>query len=192
YTTEFQRLSRGGGFPTQLRSVAYAGLLEEYRFYIREQRVDPADPASDLAPRLARARMIPGTGVAHGNDPTNANAKVDIADNIRDLQVALGIDLNGDRVIADAGSATDEWLGNHANDMANPALWEGVAPNRPPNVYYIRVSTLAQTDRRDPDYQAPPLVGLENRSYGAAMNTRVARMFRRRALQTVIDLRNLA
>jgi Tfp pilus assembly protein PilW len=192
YTTDFLRLSRGGNFPTQLRSVAYVGLLEEYRFYVREEHVVDGDATTDLAPRLARARMIPGTAVAYHGEASNAT--VDIADNIRDLQVALGIDLNGDRVIADAGSATDEWLGNHANDMANPALWEGVAPNRPPNVYYIRVSTLAQTDRRDPEYAAPLLVALENRSYGAGaeINNRVSRMFRRRAVQTVIDLRNLA
>ncbi len=190
YTTAFQALSRGGGFPTQLRSVAYVGLLEEYRFYIREKHAVDGDATSDLTPRLARARMIPGTAVAYRNDPSNAT--VDIADNIRDLQVALGIDLNGDRVITDAGTATDEWLGNHANDLANPALWEGVAPNRPPNVYYIRVSTLGQTDRRDPDYQAPLLVALENRTYDSTVNSRVSRMYRRRALQTVIDLRNLA
>ena len=187
HTTDYLKLSRAGAFPPQLRSIGYVGLLEEYRFYIREQHVIPGDLASDLAPRLARARFYPGTTAVHAGLVTNA--EVDVADNILDLQVALGVDRNGDRQIVENGGAEDEWLGNHPEDLAVPGRWQG---NPPPGVYYVRVSTVAQTDRRDPQYQAPPLVSLENRSYPASYNNRETRMFRRRTLQTVIDLRNLA
>jgi type II secretory pathway pseudopilin PulG len=182
----FAALSRNGAFPPSLR-VAYAGILEEYRFYVREDHVVPTDRNSDLAPRLSRARFLPGTASVYQG--IAANAAVDIADNIMDLQVALGVDRNNDRTIVDDGTADDEWLGNNAGDLADLTRWQA---NPPANLYYIRVSTLAQTDRRDPEYQGPLLTRLENRTYGASFNTRTARMFRRRAVQTVIDLRNLA
>lgn len=178
-------LSSGGTFPPGLR-VAYAGILEEYRFYVREEHVEPANLASDLAPRLSRARFLPGTEIVYAGNP--ANAAVDVADNIMDLQVALGVDLDGDGLIQDLGTALDEWLFNHEDDMDNPARWQ-VNPAR---LHYVRVATLVQTDRRDPQYQGPLLVRLENRSYDPSYNTRESRMYRRRTLQTVVDLRNVA
>lgn len=177
-------LSSGGRFPPGLR-VAYAGILEEYRFYVREEHVEPGNLASDLAPKLSRARFLPGTEIVHG-DP--ANAAVDVADNIMDLQVALGVDLDGNGLIEDLGTAADEWLFNHEDDMDNPARWQ-VNPAR---LHYVRVATLVQTDRRDPQYQGPLLVQLENRAYDPSFNTRESRMYRRRTLQTVVDLRNVA
>lgn len=182
-------LSSGGRFPPNLR-VAYAGILEEYRFYIREEHVEPANLASDLAPRLSRARFLPGTEIVYGSDDQErrANAAVDVADNILDLQVALGVDLDGNGLIEDLGTAADEWLFNHEDDMDNPAKWQ-VNPAR---LHYVRVATLVQTDRRDPQYQGPLLVQLENRVYDPSFNTRESRMYRRRTLQTVVDLRNVA
>ena len=182
-------LSSGGRFPPNLR-VAYAGILEEYRFYIREEHVEPGNLASDLAPRLSRARFLPGTEIVYGSDDQErrANAAVDVADNILDLQVALGVDLDGNGLIEDLGTAADEWLFNHEDDMDNPAKWQ-VSPAR---LHYVRVATLVQTDRRDPQYQGPLLVQLENRVYDPSFNTRESRMYRRRTLQTVVDLRNVA
>jgi prepilin-type N-terminal cleavage/methylation domain-containing protein len=178
-------LSSGGRFPPGLR-VAYAGILEEYRYYVREEHVEPANLASDLAPKLSRARFLPGTEIVYSGDPTNA--AVDVADNIMDLQVALGVDLDANGLIEDLGTAADEWLFNHEDDMDNPARWQ-VNPAR---LHYVRVATLVQTDRRDPQYQGPLLVQLENRTYEPSFNTRESRMYRRRTLQTVVDLRNVA
>jgi type II secretory pathway pseudopilin PulG len=178
-------LSSGGRFPPGLR-VAYAGILEEYRYYVREEHVEPANLASDLAPKLSRARFLPGTEIVYAGD--NANAAVDVADNIMDLQVALGVDLDGNGLIEDLGTSADEWLFNHEDDMDNPARWQ-VNPAR---LHYVRVATLVQTDRRDPQYQGPLLVRLENRNYDPSFNTRESRMYRRRTLQTVVDLRNVA
>jgi hypothetical protein len=178
-------LSSGGRFPPNLR-VAYAGILEEYRFYVREEHVEPANLASDLAPKLSRARFLPGTEIVYAGE--EANAAVDVADNIMDLQVALGVDLDGDGLIEDLGTAADEWLFNHEDDMDAPERWQ-VNPAR---LHYVRVATLVQTDRRDPQYQGPLLVQLENRVYDTSFNTRESRMYRRRTLQTVVDLRNVA
>ncbi|HXT50261.1 MAG TPA: prepilin-type N-terminal cleavage/methylation domain-containing protein, partial [Thermoanaerobaculia bacterium] len=61
--------------------VALTGIIEEYAFYIRE---------NDGQPRLAMARFKPGTNQPYGG--VAENLRQDIADDIIDLQVALGID----------------------------------------------------------------------------------------------------
>jgi type II secretory pathway pseudopilin PulG len=201
---KYQALSPGGAFPTALRNVIHAGLLEEYRFYVREEHAIAGDDASDLAPKLARARFYPGSDQYYGGE--KENARVDVADNILDLQVALGFDSgNGgrmsdddntigddDKILESANGAADDWLFNGESDSADDPVWQ---TNPSPAIQYLRLSTLARTDRRDHDYEAaemPPFV--ENRAYDPSdkQNERTERMFRRRLLQTVIDLRNLS
>ena len=57
----------------------------------------------------------------------------------------------------------------------------------------MRLNTLARTDRRDKEFQSPELVRIENRAFDASspFNSREDRMFRRRLLRTVVDVRNL-
>ncbi len=181
--------------PPQLTTAIYVGILEEYRYYVREDRADPTDPASDLVPVLSRARFYPGTEVPYLNDPSNL--AVDIASGIVDLQATYGIDADGDgQVIEGADAATrpaDEWLGNAR--IANAA---NAAPETPivGKLAYLRLSTLARTERRDPDYIAPILDRSEDHTYSFDVpdrtNGRTDRMYRRRLLQTVVDLRNVS
>jgi type II secretory pathway pseudopilin PulG len=180
-------------FPTALATAASVGILEEYRFYIRELHVDAGNATSDLAPRLSRARVFPGTNVAYGpaggGAANNENLRADIADNIFDLQVAVGLDTNNDQQIAEASppAADDDWLFNVAADDPTAAQFQPLTP-----LYYVRVTTLALTDRRDPKYSAPTLAAIEDHDYSShALNTAAAnRMFRHRLLQTQVDLRN--
>ena len=191
-------LSSGGSFSTELRSVTYAGILEEYRYYIREGRAIAGDAGSELRPSLSRARMQPGTELAH---PANPNLADDIADNVFDLQAAIGLNRNPlvDQVITENIAGDDEWLFNSPDDDPEDfEKWNGdpLDPAKPaPLLYYLRVTTLAHTDRRDLNYQAPLLTVVEDKDYGAAphtfFNEYAQRQFRRRALETVIDLRNL-
>jgi hypothetical protein len=68
-------------------------------------------------------------------------------------------------------------------------------------LYQVRVTTIARTNRADRTYQAPdfdPIVGrdyVEDHDYDTApassFKTVENRKFRRRALTTIIDLRNL-
>lgn len=74
-------------FPIELSSVIMACLLEEYRYYVRDV---PGDDLTDIKPRLARARFEPGTELPYLGD--TQNFRLDLADNIVDLQVALGFD----------------------------------------------------------------------------------------------------
>jgi type II secretory pathway pseudopilin PulG len=194
----YGKLSTGGSFPASLRNVAYVGILEEYRYYVREVHAVPGDRSSELAPKLARARFYPGT-----NEPYNADNS-DLADNILDLQVALAFDSkNGgaraddvdnagtdDTILETADGKDDDWLFNSTSDKPTDAVWTG-APS--PAVQYLRITTLARTDKRDFQYQSPKLTQLEDHVYLTtdAANTAVARSYRRRPLRTVIDLRNL-
>lgn len=203
-TDAYGKLSSGGSFPrTSLQNVAFAGIVEEYRFYVREEHAVTADRSSDLTPKLALARFYPGTDLPYNGD--GANARQDLADNILDLQVAFGFDSsNGgrrsddvdntgtdDTILETADGINDDWLYNASADKPGDAVWQAVPR---PALQYVRVTTVARTDRRDHDYQAPLLTRNEDHSYATtdtATNTSAARMYRRRTQRTVVDVRNL-
>lgn len=165
-------------------------ILEEYRFFVRvpDGGLDPG--AGRRGPALTVARMLPFSNLPHAGD--NASLTTEIAENVWDLQVALGIDRVRDGVIADgeltAGldPSADEWLYNDEDDDDSVGLWGG--PLRT-----VRVTTLALTDRPDPKYSAPRTGRLEDRVYAAGdpLNTNFMLQFRRRAVQTNVDLRGL-
>jgi len=183
-------------FPKSLEAISSVGILEEYRFYIREMHAVAADLNSDLTPRLTRARVFPGTDVPYGpgaaGDPEHLRA--DIADNVYDLQVAIGLDTNNDQQVTEAlpPAATDDWLFNAAADDPEDALFEPAPPAPPRPVYNLRLTTLALTDRRDPKFSAPLLGLLEDHDYAThTLNTSAPnRMFRHRLQTTIVDLRN--
>lgn len=190
HTTGYQNLTGGAVFPEELTSVAFAGILEEYRYYVRAEYTIPGDDTSELRPRLSMARMFPASEVPYAG--SLEQAQMDIADNIMDLQVSLGIDLNADGVVQDDGDGDDEWLFNHPDDDPDPAIWN-VAGRR---LSEIRISTLARTERADRNYRSPPIESIEDHEYTEPdvptdPADREARMYRRRLLESVIDLRNL-
>jgi hypothetical protein len=180
-----------------MSTVAYAGILEEYKYYIRETRAVPADPASDLMPRLSRARVYPGTNEAWKGDDTNL--AVDIADNILDLQASMGIDLNGNGAILEgtdvASRKTDEWLFNQVGDPADTVTWNGTATS-PTRLFFLRINTIARTERRDPKYKSTLFGVIEDKDYSdpaySKYNSTTERMYRHQSLQTLVDLRNLS
>ncbi len=180
-----------------LRNIAYLGVLEEYKFYIQDQRRIAGDASSPLMPRLAQARLYPGTNTAHR---TNTDLQVPIADNVFDLQLALGIDTNWDEAVVDnsVATGTDEWLYNFPQEDAGPTTWvEGVNPNlNPPeldhkDLFYLRVNTLVHTDHKLRGYYAEPLQQVEDNRNAALFDSVAERQYRRRWLRTVVDFRNL-
>lgn len=201
---EYLELMPNGAFPPQMTSAAYVGVLEEYRYYVRDTSglTAPSDdpdappPSPDanrsLVPRLSRARFYPGTDVVH---PTNISAAEDIADNVWDLQIALGVDANGDGVINDTASETDEWLFNHGSDVLDSGAPETWVWNGSP-LELMRVTALVRTDQRDVKYVSPPIDAIEDHVYDEpdtpADNAQLAdRRYRRRQVQSVVDFRNL-
>jgi hypothetical protein len=205
-------LQLSNGFPTTLRNVANVALLEEYRYYVREEHVVAGDDSTDYAPRLVKARFYPNTEVPHVSDPEFGT---EVSDNILDLQLALGIDADGDGTIEEGTDGTgpreeipegtlgkdeDEWLFNIAGDVdgdGDPAEATKWNPGTgTPALAYVRVTTIARTDRRDLEYMAPLLVTSEDKDFSESpfdvFNTLGERRFRRRQLQTVVDMRNLS
>ena len=187
---EYRKLGPGGAgradnIASTVSSVKFVTVIEEYRYYIRADRT----PNGDVLPVLARARFFPNTDIPYQND--RENLKIDVAENIVDLQAAFGIDKDGDgQILEDETDLTnDEWL---LNTTAEGPITGKLA--------YLRVTTLARTGGRDTTYQAPLITKIENNDYTVAgsppphlpLNTDEERMYRRRMLQTVVDLRNLS
>jgi hypothetical protein len=176
-----------------LSRVAYVGFLEEYRFYVREDHAILEDEGSELTPVLSRARFYPGTDFPYVKDADIADVdkrreimQQDIADGILDLQIAMGLDVDGDGLVKEdlVLPGEDEWLGNADGEAAI----DGGLKN-------LRISTLARTTRLDHDYSAPDITAIEDHPYtlttGDRLNGRTARHFRRRLLQTIVNLRNI-
>ena len=178
------------GLPPLMSAGATLGVLEEYRYYIRKDTT--LNALGDPVMHLSRARMYPGTETPYYNDPTNL--QVDVADNLLDLQVALGVDLNGDGLITEGGTGvppsklppttTDEWIYNIAGDPTFPVA----SP-----LLEVRINTIATTGKPDPAYQGPKLTQVEDHAYVATdfPNTFHGRCYRHRLLTTVVGLRNL-
>ncbi len=192
-TAYYLQMMPGGVFPTQMTSAAYVGVLEEYRYYVREIHADPADPASRLVPRLSRARFYPGSNVKHPSNPTAAE---DIADNVWDLQIALGVDADGDGLVeeapAPAARDVDEWLFNskddELDDPAAPGTWVWNANQ----LELMRITALVRTDQRDIKYVSAPIDYIEDREYlEPTLSTDPERQYRRRQVRSEIDFRNL-
>jgi Tfp pilus assembly protein PilW len=194
----FQQLSATNsvtGLPPGMFSVAWVGILEEYRYYVRQDYAVPGDATSDPAPHLSRARMVPGTETPYYNQA--GNLQVDVADNVLDLQVALGVDGNADGLIVDgtpgnpAPAKNDDWIFNFPGD---DLFHSGPAPAVPPPLREVRISTLVKTGRSDDRYQGPIINNVEDHVYDPVKdfpNTFRGRTYRHRLLQTVIGLRNV-
>jgi type II secretory pathway pseudopilin PulG len=193
------------GLPTTLRTVASVGILEENRFYLRD----------DEPPVLSRARFFPSTEEPLGLDAAEKldNLALDIADGLLDFQVALGFDSpiggwfdqdadnddDDDRILESSDGANDDWLFNADVDDPSSAPWSppwvtGVNPR--PRLYYVRLSFLGRSDRFDHDYTSPALTAIEDRDYSeppvpSTVADRNERRFRRSLLTTLVEMRNL-
>jgi prepilin-type N-terminal cleavage/methylation domain-containing protein len=101
-----------------------------------------------------------------------------LAEGVEDMQIAVGVDLNGDGVLTDNGSTTDEWFYNAPGDPAPPdptvTPWSA-----------IRISLVARTftDKGTTTQSTRP--ALEDHPAGTAD------IYRRRVLASVIEIRNL-
>ncbi|MBZ0111673.1 MAG: PilW family protein [Thermoanaerobaculia bacterium] len=187
--------SPGVTWGNQMRPLAYVSLIEEYRYYVADHRAVAGDAGSSWHPRLMRARTTPSLSPP---DPANntstpyagddSNWALEVADNIADLQIALGMDANNDGAITDSQGPGDEWMYNAPADTAPAGGWGS-------RLFYIRVTTLALAERPDRKYEAPDFLSLEDHDYTLAvtdnLNGTNRRQYRRRFTQTQVDLRNL-
>lgn len=193
HTADYLALSAGGVYPNNLTTVLFCAILEEYRFFVYDADAGLGYEDYWQGMELVRAKMLPGTNVVHPGDP--ANAALVLASGITDLQVSLGIDLDGDGFVdTEDGNGdpldldADEWFRNDANDDATLG-W--VAQQ----LKSVRVSLVGRTKSPDLRYLAPAIVAIENHEYGESTTPTgdefLQRRYRRRRLQGTIDLRNL-
>lgn len=199
-------------FPAQFGSIA---VLQEYRYYLRADFEVPGDPTSRLSPILTRAEYLPSLEV----DPNAADfiEAIDVVDNLIDLQISVGIDQDfsttaaGHGMVTDDGSSTDEILFNHPDDFPANAVPAGLSRftalgvpeyvrwfHPKLDVYFLRLTTVAQSQRPDRDFVGAGLGRIEDCDRTAdfligsqTYNYNDDRKYRRRLLQSVAELRNL-
>ncbi len=215
---EYHQLSTAAaGLPASLTSVSYVGILEEYKYYVREVREDPTDAASPIIPRFSRARLYPNTGAAWGTDATAQaeNAALAVADDVIDFQVSLGLDTSqgggaledgslpadGAPVYESADGDADDWLFNSPNDDPTDPVWAlpgpraATKPWERAHLFYVRLTTVGRAGSAVTSYRAPTLGRIEDRVYDPSVNddpdSSFERHFHRWVLTTTIDLRNL-
>lgn len=180
------------------RSIGSIGLLEEYRFYVRQEWDVKDDPSSRPKPALARARLYPGTGDLH---PTGS---IDVSDDIIDLQISLGVDLPPtDGRVADgfnaAGAAValdvDEVLYNDPGDdsglspLPGSREWAVLGAQ----VLFARLSTVAQAAQPDRSFSGRDLGVIEDHDLSTSLfNADNQLKVRKRHLQTLVRLRNMS
>ena len=208
YANDYDALNPGGSFPLELfeSRVGFLGVLEEYRFYVRDDYEVPGDNTTPWAPRLSRARVYPATEIPYRKDYDYLSR--DVAARVLDLQVALGFD----STLGDPGVTTtveedpsvfeiyesdtgkdDDWLFNSTEDDPTAKPWNDLdAGDDFPSLYFLRVTALVKARQVDRGQLARLIPSVEDRSYtDDVLNSFEQRRYRRTLLQTVIDLRNL-
>ena len=187
-------LSTDGTFPIDnLPVVGSVAILEEYIYYLRDDAGGPV---------LSRAQVFPGTTTAYRNQPQNLN--VDIAENVVDLQIALGFDLDDDgEVLETVNGEGDEWLLNAPFTADNPAAapWSAALVDPTMRLRYLRIETLTQSEQREKHHLSPLIISIGDQEYGPThplndpgidpSSYEGNRKFHREVLRTDIDLRNM-
>lgn len=187
--------------------VGWAGILEEYRYYIREEFIVPGDNTSGLRPRLSRARVYPNTDEVWNGEIENA--RVDISDNVIDLQAALAIDLDLDGAINPPPTPpvvspppplpapeVDEWIMNAADTNLVDSDGNDVPDWAERTAHYLRFTLLTRTERPERGYTDRALQSIEDHIYNeptAPTNPAqvLERAHRRRQATTTVEFRNL-
>ncbi len=193
--------------PAQIGSI---GLLEEYRLFVRAEWEVPGQFDTRLTPVLTRAEFLPGTDTQID--------QVDIADNVIDLQIAIAADADdvgndGYGDIREDGSNTDEVLFNAVAEADSDS--DGTLPDTTKargdteddekdwddprlEFHFLRINTLVQARFPDLKHRAPRIETIEdfNRGnvfsvQGVSHNFNSELQYRRRWIQTMIELRNL-
>jgi len=170
-----------------------------------------------LMPRLSRARLYPNTGEPWGTDAATQaeNVAMDVADDVLDFQVSLGLDSgqgggsiedgslppDGEPVFASADGSDDDWLFNSPSDDPASPVWARPGPatlTQPwlkARLYYLRLTTVGRADYPISQYEAPRLDQVADRVYDPTdpddPDSIRERRYRRWLLTTTIDLRNL-
>ncbi len=184
----------GAGYRIQLpKNVGAIGLLEEFRFFVRQERQVPDLPASRRTPTLTRARFYPNTGKLH------PEGSLDVADDVVDFQLALAVDqapVDGRILEGGADADDDEVLYNAVGDDDGlGAIAASPWADPESRLLFVRFTTVVQSDRPDRDYAGAVIEVVEDHDYSGAppsiFNSGGYAKLRKRLLSTVVETRNL-
>ncbi len=129
--------------------------------------------------RYARLAIEPGPDgvplLTVDGDGSGPAASEPVAEGVEDLQIAVGVDVNGDGVLDDNGDTTDEWFYNAAGDTDPPPITGG-------RWRAVRITVVAR-DLKPRGASFRPAA--EDRTAGNVDG------FRRRVLQARVEIRNL-
>jgi len=102
-----------------------------------------------------------------------------VAQGVEDMQIAVGVDVNGDGTVTDNGTTADEWYYNAAGDAAPPLM--SAKPWRAIRITFVARS-VNETSKKTTSTRPP----VEDRAGATA-----ADQYRRRVLSATIEVRNL-
>jgi len=184
---------------TTLVNLRRGGILDDVLFFVDD--TDPNHPA--LAQAIRRGQKF---------DVTT------IADDVEDMQIAYGVDTNGDnavtRTVAPAGRDSDlntstgldqdEWAPNVPSEatwttiqfQSDPSPGTFPHPGSPaaahcPRLHGVMISLVARSKDPDPTYNGPAGFGLRTMN-AAALPSGVTTKYRRRIQTLRVNLRNFS
>jgi type II secretory pathway pseudopilin PulG len=189
---------------SEIKGLKRAGILDDVVFFIT---TDPVADPTGIHPFLAQ-------GIRRGNafDVTR------LADDVEDMQVAYGIDSDGNSSVTRFSSCAptiddpdinfsttagcDEWFPNSAGESAvDDSQFQQQDPFNPshsgvplaihcPRVHSVMISLLAKAHDSDPTYKGPASQGYKSMNSSATPVT--PGNFRRRIQTLKVNLRNYA
>ena len=191
--------SLGGAPPTPISNTRRAGILDDIIFFITN---DPNLDPQGLHPILMQ-------GIRRGD----AFEVTRLAEDVEDMQIAYGVDTNGDNAITrtcpaappddkDPNFSTtnncDEWVpnGSGENTPYDDVDFQSENPFNPihsnlsrhcPRLHGVMISLLAKSKDQDPTYKAPSAKGFKLMNSTAVP---VPGNYRRRVQTLKINLRN--
>lgn len=203
-------LQYGAAFLPFPKRIGAVGLLEEFRYFVRadeSQQFLLGDRGTTVpTPMLSRISVIPQTDNQVGN-------VLDIAENVFDLQIAVGIDTSQScppvcdpATIMARGQIFEDYTENDEVFFNDPQDTAGNLPNfsrnntGSPEFHFVRLTTFLLADRVERGHLGVPIGQPEDRirraeeitfGTGTFSYQLSLRNYRRRLLSTVVDLRNL-
>jgi hypothetical protein len=190
FDTELPSETPGAEHPASLRNIRQAGILDDLIFFI--------DNTNDLHPALAE-------GIRRG-DKFDV---VTLADDVEDMQVAYGVDIDANNQI-NIRTGTPSFDANVSSDVDGDEWVPNVAGETPltaadfrsglfcPRLHAVMISLVAKSHDPDLTYKAPSALGfLTMNSPTSSPNPRdyptlSVKNFRRRTQTLKINLRNYA
>jgi len=163
--------------PVRITNLSRGGVLDDIVYFI--DNTDPQHPA-----------------LAQGTRRGDKFDIVPIADDVEDMQIAYGVDLNGDGVNPGISTTAggDEWTPNVTGEAYADIPSFVSAGTTCPNLHSVMISLLAKSKNPDPTYRAPSATGFRLMNVGLSGAVPITAMtngnYRRRVQTLRITLRN--